>query len=606
MAEITNLKVNELDFAKIKANLKDYLKAQDQFKDYNFDGAGITVLLDILSYNTYYNAFYLNMIAGEAFLSTAQKRNSVVNLARSLNYTPRSISAAKITGSMTITPVGAPAAINLPAYTRFSGTIDGSTFYFNTTEAHTISPVSGVYSLSNITLTEGLFYNYRYTVNLSDSDQRFVIPNDNVDTSTLVVKVINSSTDSTTRLFTSPDNLVNVTPTSEVYYLEEVEDGKYELFFGDGVHGAALVDGNIISIDYLVTSGTKANNSQNISYASTVTNVSDITFTAISPAGGGQDRETISRIKFNSPKAYEAQNRAVTVEDYKTLLLKQPNVSQVSIWGGEDNDPPAYGKVYISVKPSTGEVLTLSEKQNLINNIINPKKILTVTAEIVDPEYLYLILDATVKYDSTKTTLTTTSLESAVTNVISNYNENDLSDYSKYFRYSKLSRLIDVAERSILNSILNITMRKEIDIQLNQSVRYVISFANPVDNTTQGRSSSHPYNVGNKVSSNAFTYQGFPNCFLEENNGIMRIYRRVGTDNVGVVSNAGTIDYATGKIILNSFIPSAFADGGTTLKLTAEPRDLDILPLRNQIISIRPADVTVTLIDDNTISLTKR
>lgn len=606
MADTTNLKVNELDFDKIKTNLRDYLKAQDQFRDYNFNGAGVSVLLDILAYNTYYNSFYLNMVAAEAFLTTAQKRNSIINHARSLNYTPRSRISSTITGSLTLTSIGTPGSISVPQYTRFTGTIDGVTYYFNTLTAATVTPVSGSYTLSNVTMKEGLYYNYKYVVNISDSEQRFVIPNAGADTSTLVVKVINSTTDSTTRLFTATDNLVEIEATSQIYFLEEVEDGKFEVFFGDGIHGVALQDGNIVSLEYLVSSGQNANDIQQLTYASSIPNVSSAQFTASASSSGGQEREDINRIRFNATRSYESQNRAVTIDDYKALLLKQPNVEQVSIWGGEDNSPPTYGRVFIAVKPSVGEVLTATEKTNLIEYIIKPKKILTTTVEIVDPEYIYLIVGVNVKYDSGKTTLTSTSLETSVLNVITNYNTNELSNFAKYFRYSRLSRLIDVAERSILNSTMNVRMRKELDVQLNQSSRYEISFSNAIDNTSFGRPETHPYNVGNKLSSNEFTYNGYPKCFLEENNGIIRIYRQSGTQNVGVVSNAGTLDYDSGLVVLNSFTPQAFADGGTTLKLTAYPRDLDILPLRNQIISIRNTDITVSLTDDNTISLTRR
>jgi hypothetical protein len=433
-----------------------------------------------------------------------------------------------------------------------------------------------------------------------------MIPNSGVDTTTLVVKVVNSSTDSTTRSFTSATNLVEIDATSQIFFLEEVEDGKFELFFGDGIHGVALQDGNIVSLEYLVSSGETANDIQQLTYASSIPNVSTIDFTSTFPSRGGQEREDINKIRFNSTRSYEAQNRAVTVDDFKALLLKQPNVSQVSIWGGEDNVPPTYGRVFIAIKPVSGEVLTATEKTNLIEYVIKPKKILTTTIEMVDPEYIYLLVDVNVKFDSGKTTLTSSSLQSAVLNVITNYNTNELTDFAKYFRYSRLSRLIDVAERSILNSTMTVRLRKELDVQLNQSSKYDIPFSNAIDNTSFGRPETHPYNVGNKLSSNEFTYNGYPACFLEENNGIIRIYRQSGIQTVGVVSNIGTLNYNTGLVVLNGFAPQAFADGGTTLKLTAYPRDLDVLPLRNQIVNIRDNDISITLTDDNTISLTKR
>lgn len=605
MALTTDLKVDNLNFEGIKLNFINYLKAQDQFRDYNFDAAGIQVLLDMLAYNTYYNSFYLNMVANENFLATAQKRNSVVNLARSLNYVPRSTTSATISGLAVFTVTGSPASITIPAYTTFDGTIDGQTYSFNTTEAVTITPSSGVYS-SDLTLTEGRYIQQRFTVNASDPDQRFLIPNSGVDTTSVTIRVQTSTVDTTTRSFTIPDNLIEITSTDDVYFLEEVEDGLYEIFFGDGVIGSALTNGNIVIVDYLISNGTLANDIETLTYSGSVTNVSDAVFIQDAAASGGAERETINKIKFNAPKAYEAQNRAITAEDYKALLLKQANIGSVSVWGGEDNDPPAYGKVYIAVKPTTGEVLTASEKDNLKQTIIKPKKVLTVQTEFVDPEYIYLIIAATVKYDSRVAVISSTSLEQKIITVIKNYNDDDINEFSKYFRYSKLSRLIDLSDRSILNNSMNVTMRKEVDVQLGTSKRYDILFSNPINNSTNGRPASHPYGVGNQLTSNEFSISGYTNCFLEENNGIIRIYRVSGGTNVAVSSNAGTLNYDTGKVILSNFGPTAFADGGVTLKLTAVPQNLDILPLRNQIVSIRDADISVSVVDDRTISLVNR
>lgn len=604
MASDNNLKVDELNFASIKQNLKSYLSSQDQFRDYNFEGSGLNVLLDLLAYNTYYNSFYLNMVAAEAFLPTAQKRNSVVNLAKSLNYTPRSTSAATISGTITASVVGSPTSVTIPKYTEFVGTVDSRTFSFLTTEAITLYSASSYASAVN--MVEGKLISRRYTVNTADTEQRFLIPNTNVDTTTVTVRVLNSSVDSTTRTFIEPENIVEVGPTSQVYFLQESEDGQFEIKFGDGTFGVAVSSGNIVIIDYIVTNGLAANDVQNLTYSDAITSVNDITFVSDSPASGGADRETIAQIKFNAPKSYEAQNRAVTVEDYSALMLSQPTVDSVAVWGGEDNDPPVYGKVFIAVKPKVGSVLTATEKSNLIRSVINPKKILTVTTEIVDPEYIYLLVNTSVKYDSTKTVLSPSNVEQLVLNVIKNYNDSDIGAFSTYFRFSKLSRLIDVAERSILNNDMFVRMRKELDVQLGVGTRYEINFSNYIDDSTRGRAASHPYGSGNKITSNAFTYDGYENCYLEENNGIMRIYRETRTGNVGVNINAGTVEYATGKVVLTNFAPTSFNDGGVTLKLTAYPQEKDILPLRSQIVQIRDEDIDITLVDDNTISLTNR
>jgi len=545
------------------------------------------------------------MVAAESFLATAQKRNSVVNLAKSLNYTPRSVTSASISGTATLTVTGAPTSVTIPAYTSFTGTVDGKAFNFLNTSSVIITQLAGVYS-ATMSLKEGRYINRRYSVNLNDSDQRFLIPNKDVDTSTLTVSVLNSSVDSTTRTFSKVDSLVEVASTTRVYYIEEVEDGQFEIKFGDGVFGVALDAGNIVIFEYLVSNGSSANDIESLTYTDAINNVTSITFVASDPAAAGSDRETVNQIKFNAPKSYEAQNRVVTADDYKTLMLQQATVDSCVVWGGEDNDPPTYGKVFIAIKPVTGDVLTATEKLNLINSIIKPKKVLTVSTEIVDPEYIYIIVDTTVKYQSDATISTSSEIEQLVIDTIKAYNTDEINQFSKYFRYSKLSRLIDVSERSILSSVTTAQMRKEIDVQLGVGTRYEINFSNAIDDATDGRPTTQSFGVGNKITSNAFTLGGFSNCFLEDNNGLIRIYRVLGIENVAVSVNAGTINYVTGKIILTNFAPTAFADGGTTLEITATPQDKDILPLRGQIIAIRDADITVTMVDDKSISLVSR
>lgn len=607
MATPTNLRVDGLSYQQIRDNLKEFLSNQDQFKDYNFDGSGLSVLLDVLAYNTYYNSFYLNMMSTETSLTTAQQRNSVVNLAKTLNYTPRSTTSARITGSLELTVSANNSSFTLPKYTRFSASLDGEQYTFLTESSITIFPNANTeYVSESVTLVEGTFASERYLVNTADKEQRFIINNTLADTSTLSVRVINSTTDTTTRVFTPAENSVDLNPSSLVYFLEEIEDGKFQVKFGDGVLGTALTNGNVVYFEYLVSAGKAANGIRTLTYASTISDVTNIDFTPVSSSYGGDDRESIDKIKYNAPKSYTSQNRAITAEDYESILLREPNVGSVNVWGGEDNDPPAYGKVYIAIRPSVGSSLTATEKQAIINTILKPKKVLTVATEIVDPEFIYLLLSVNVKYDPAQTILSQESIESRIFDVIQNYNASEINQFSRYFRYSKLSRLIDTCERSILNSIMRVVLRKETDIQLGSSSRYVLNFSNPINSATLGRPTSHPYGVGNQITSNAFTYNGFTNCFLEDNNGIIRIYRAVGSSNIGVSQNTGTINYSTGRIVLNSFNPTSFADGGVTLKLNAIPSNLDVLPLRGQILSIRDEDIDITLQDDTQISLVRR
>lgn len=610
MATPTNLRLDGLSFEQIRENFRTYLKAQDQFRDYNFESSGISTLVDILTYNTYYNAFYQNMIATETFLTTAQRRNSAVNIAKALNYTPRSVTSAKIIGNIAVSVVGSPAAITLPKYTKFKAVFNGETYYFLTQEAITIfRSAGGTYTLTDVELIEGSFVSERYIKDINDADQRFIISNATADTSTLVVRVQNSVSDSTVRVFNLTDNIVSLTSTTTAYFIEEVEDGKYQVTFGDGVIGTALTDGNVVYLEYIVSSGTAANGVKTLEFASTVANVTDITFTVggtESQSFGGQERETLERIKFAAPKSYAAQNRAVTTEDYEAILLNEPNVGSVIVWGGEDNDPPAYGKVFVAIRPLIGTALTATEKKNLIDTVLKPKKVLTVATEIVDPEYINIIITANVKYDPDQTIETEASIKSKVLDTITNYNDTDLNQFSKYFRQSRLTRLIDTSDRAVLSTSVTVKMEKEVDVQLNSAAKYTINFSNPINPVTNGRPATHAYGVGSQVASNEFSYGGFDKCFLDDNNGIIRIYRVSGTQNLGVSQNVGTINYSTGAIVLTDFKPTAFADGGVTLRVTAVPADTDILPLRGQIVNIRDADITINMINDKLISLVKR
>lgn len=608
MTTPTNLKIDGLDFNQIKDNFKTFLKSQTKFKDYNFEASGLSVLLDVLSYNTYYNSFYLNMISNEAFLSTAQRRNSVVSAAKSLNYTPRSTTSARINVDITLQTSGAGNTnIIIPAYTKFQAATDTGTYSFLNTDPITVINSLGTYSVNGITLVEGVYVQESITNDVTDPNQRFVISNADIDTSTLKVRVQNSSTDSTIRLFTLAPSYVNLDENSEVFFLEEVEDGKYEIKFGDGTFGTSLVDGNIVIMDYLVSSGNRANDILNLTYFGAISGVLDAEVTVNNNGSyGGDERETIETIRFNAPKYFSNQNRLVTNEDYVTAMLQQPNIRSALAWGGEDNDPPQYGKVFIALQPKNGDSLTDVEKENLKSSVIKPRKLITIDTEIVDPEYVFLLIDAQVKYDPNKVTLSSTDLTSVIIENIMTYAADDLGQFSKFFRYSKLARTIDLSERSVLSSTLSITMRKETPVQLNTSKLYTIDFANPISDITKDRTAGHPFSAGNKIISNEFSYGGFSGCFLEENGGIMRIYRKAGGNLIGVVSNIGSVNYETGKVTLESFKPEGFADGGTTLKLNAIPRSLDILPLRTQIIAIRQADITIKLIDDNLISVTKR
>lgn len=595
-------KISDLDFNSIKSNLVDYLKKQDQFRDYNFEGSGISTILDLLAYNSYQQNFFLNMAYNESFLSTAQKRDSVIQAARSIGYTPRSRTSARIKGTATLQVSGTPSVVVIPANTKFKATIDGTTYQFNTLDAVSVirNQTTGAYVYENLELVEGTQLTHRHTVTIRDGDQRFLIPNPNVDTTTIRVVVYNSATDSTLRTFVSEDNIANFEPTSQFYKLEEVESGMYELFFGDGIIGVALNNGNIVSVSYNVSSGTDGNDIQNLTFAGSVDNVLNITYSANEPAAGGSEKETLASIKFNAPRAYDTQNRAVTREDYAALVRNQPNVRSVKAWGGEDNDPPVYGKVFLSVRGVDSASLSDTEKESIIQTVLKPRNIVTITPEIVNPDFIYIMPTVTVKHELKNTPLGSDGVKQKVIDAIKLYSQDNLEVFDKYFRYSKLTKIIDNSEQSILNSLTTFIIRKEIEVQLGVTTQYVVNFENPVDNITEGRVSNHPYGTGNAISSSKFTYSGFENCELDENAGIMRVFRSQGTEKIGVASNVGTINYNTGRIVLNDFAPTALSGSDTKLKIFAKPRGTsDIIPVRNQIVEILDEDISVTVFDDS-------
>ena len=365
------IRVTELDFTEIKNNLKSYLKAQPKFADYNFEGSAINTLLDVLAYNTHYSAVYSNMVANEMFLDSAVKRDSIVSLAKHLGYTPRSSTAPTAVINVTInSPAGSPATLTMPSGTTFSTQVNGTSYSYVTQSDLTIVPSSGVYTFTNVNIKEGTSIRYEYTKDSADFNQRFLIQDDRADTSTLKVLVQNSTTDATTTTFTRAENILDVKDTSEVYFLNAVEDGQYEVTFGDGILGKALSDGNIIVLEYLITNEETSNGAKTFTLSSTVGGTTNATITTVSNSQGGAVRETLDSIKFNAPKYYSSQNRAVTAEDFKVILPKlYGNVDSMQVWGGEDNDPPIYGKVFLSIKPVTGTTLTETTKASITKDI---------------------------------------------------------------------------------------------------------------------------------------------------------------------------------------------------------------------------------------------
>jgi hypothetical protein len=407
------LTVSDLDFDSIKTNLKTFLQSQAEFQDYNFEGSGFSILLDLLAYNTHYLGFNANMLANEMYLDSADIRKNIISLAKMLGYTPTSAKAPSASIDILLNNASG-ASVTMAKGTVFTSSIDGTSYQFVTNAAHTITPSSGVYRFSSIPVYEGTLTTFKYTVNTSDPDQRFIIPSANADTSTLKVQVQNSSGDTTTSTYTLATGITSLDSTSRVYFLQEVEDGKFEVYFGDGVIGKSLSDGNIVILEYVVTNKTEANGASTFALSGSIETFSDVTITTVSNAQGGSEPQSKESIRYNAPLQYSAQDRAVTTSDYETKVLElYPNAQSVSAWGGEDDETPVYGVVKIAIKAASGSTLTDATKQSIVTQL-KRFNVASVRPEIVDPETTSIILTSNVKYDEKATTKTADTLKSDV------------------------------------------------------------------------------------------------------------------------------------------------------------------------------------------------
>jgi hypothetical protein len=591
------LEVSDFDFDDIKTNLKTFLRSQSEFQDYDFEGSGFAILLDILAYNTHYLGFNANMLANEMYLDSADIRKNIISLAKMLGYTPSSVRSPTASIDILVGD-GSGSSITMTKGTAFTTTIDGTTYQFINNADVVTTPVNGVYRFSNVTIYEGTLVTFRYTADTTDTDQRFIIPSSLVDTSTLVVKVQNSSTDTTTNTYTLATGLATVQSTSKVYFLQEVEDGKFEVYFGDNVIGSSLSNGNIVILEYIVTNVEAANGASTFTASTTIGGFSNLTITTNSNAQGGTPAETKESVRFNAPLQYSAQNRAVTTSDYESLVQSlYPNALSISAWGGEDDETPVYGTVKIAIKAASGSTLTTATKQSIVTQL-KKYNVASVTPVIVDPETTSILLTSSVKYDEKLTTKTATTLKSDIVSILTNYNTATLQKFDGVFRYSKVTSLIDNTDTSIVSNITTIKVRKNFTPILNTSSRYDIYFRNSLYNPVSGYNSVN----GGILESTGFKISGdSTNIFYLDDDGAgnIRRYRLIGSVRTYVNNTQGTINYTTGQIILTSLnissIENIRGSASTVIELTVTPKSNDIVPVRDQILEIDTANSLITV-----------
>ena len=604
------LEVTEFDFDEVKENLKIFLKAQNEFTDYDFEGSGMNILLDVLAYNTHYLGFNANMLANEMFLDSASLRSSIVSHSKTLGYVPASARAAKATIDVTLNTNAV--SVTMPAGTVFNTTVNDIAYQFSTIEDITKANTGGGIPFLNTEIYEGTFITTRYTVDTSDIDQRFLITDNRADTTTLKVSVQTSSTDTTSTTYTEATDITQVTADSAVYFLQEVEAGLFEVYFGDGIIGKALSDDNIIILTYIVSNKSVANGAALFSNATSIGGVSDIAVATVSAASAGSEPETLQSIKYNAPLSYASQGRCVTAEDYKVYAKRFfPNTQSVQVFGGESGSfdtslgavsTPEYGKVFISIKSTTGNNLTAAEKSGLVKNLA-PFTVASITPVVVDPQTTRLILNISFKFDSSKTTETESSLVSKVNSDLRVYNTNTLTKFESAFRHSKITGIIDDADPAITSNITNVTLSHNLTPTLNSATNYTIQLNNAFYNPHSGHNSSE----GGVLASTGFKISGdTSNVQFFDDDGAGNIRRYYLTAGVRQYqdSTAGTINYTTGEIKINSInitsVENVDGAASTIIRLTVIPDSSDIIPVRNQILEIDFVNTTINGTVDTT------
>jgi len=593
------LEVSDFDFDNIKLNLKKFLQSQAEFSDYNFEGSGFAVLLDVLAYNTHYLGFNANMLANEMYLDSADIRKNIVSIAKMLGYTPASVTAPVANISVQVNNASG-ATLTMVKGTSFTTSVNGTTYQYITNEDYTISPSSGLYKFENVNVYEGTLVTYRYTVDSTDPDQKFVIPSNTADMSTLTVTVQNSATDLTQTIFNRLDIAVQTTNfgMQSVYLTQEVEDGKFEVYFGDNVIGKKLDDSNIIILQYIVTNRDQSNGASSFSLSNTINGYSDVLITTNSVSQGGGAAESKESIRYNAPLFYAAQNRAVTTTDYEALVRDiYPNALSVSAWGGENDENPTYGVVKIAIKAASGSTLTNYTKQSIVSQL-KQYNIASVRPEVVDAESTYILLTSNVKYDSRLTSYTADTLKTNVITNLTNYNNSTLQRFDGIFRYSKVIGIIDNTDTSIVSNITTIKIKKTITPVLNSPQKYNIYFRNALYNPVTGYNASN----GGILQSSGFKINGdITNIYYldDDGEGNVRRYTLSGSTRTYAAASQGTISYKTGQITLNALnitsIENIRGNTSSFIEITVVPQSNDIVPVRDQILEIDLKNSSITV-----------
>ena len=591
------LNVTDLDFDDISQNLKSYLKGQDSLKDYDFEGSTLSMLVDLLAYSSHIGAVNTNIAASELFLDSAQMRKNVVSRAKDLGFTPASETASTAIIDLTMNNVrnadGTFPSANemaIPAGTRFSTQYDGKAYNFVCSAGVTPSSNAKSFSYTGIALKQGTNASDLFVYDRQIANPKFVLSQSRIDRTAMTVSV-NSGGVSTAYVLAS--DISNILSTSKVYFAQENEDGYTEVYFGDGSIGEELKDGDIITVQYTIVDITHANGANTFTLMDAINGFSDSTVVVTSIAQGGSEKESVESIKFKATKFYSSQNRLVTLNDYKAKVSEYyPNADAVAVWGGEDNDPPQYGKVFVAIKPLNSDYLSDTEKTQVKANL-NKLNVITVRPEIVDPEIIKIMVTTTFKYNEKSTDLTSGELETIVKGTIEQYDTDNLNNFDSIFRHSNLLKVIDDSDTSILSNITNIRLKlKKKILLLGQNAGLTVDFGNPLYNPHSG----HNKHAGGITSTTGFYISGDSNImyFDDDGEGKLRRFYLSGSTRIYQDNEAGSVDYGTGKISVNSLNITATVNSDNTIDFTLIPNSNDVIAKRGSLIDISSADVKVT------------
>ena len=592
--------VNALEFNQIKAQIKEYLRSQSQFSDYDFEGSSLTVLIDALAYNTYYTAVNANLAVNEGFLETAVLRENVVKLARMIGYTPKSARSARTTVNVavqTVFPYPKSVTMSAGLVLNFTG-LDNNNFVFSipTDTSQSVDSLTGIASFNNTVLYEGLYLTDTFVKDTTQR-QRFILTNDRVDTSSMIVEVTSGTI---TEKYLQATDITKIDSTSKVFFLEESEYQIPEILFGDGVVGKALDNGDVVTVKYTTSAGTGANGLkvfENIgTYRDNLGNgiTSGITITAVSFPDGGAEPESTEAIKFSAPKFYSAFGRAVSTRDYEAIIPQiYPNVSSISCYGGEEAEPPEFGKVFLAIKPKNADKLSLSEKNSVLKKL-REYSVAAIQPTIIDPSILYVDLISFVYYNPNLTRRTPAEVKNLV--IITLTTLNSSAEFNKFggkFKYSKVQNIIDDAERSITSNITRIAMRKNVTVDLNTRVNYKICYGNRINQQTSTAPS---------VSSSGFKIVGddVNTYYLNDDGaGTLRLYYVKGTGEFEYIDGLwGNVDYDMGEITINDLIIQSTSVVNNTLQISATPKSNDLVSLRETYITMGIDNSVITVVED--------